>query len=153
VTVVSDSHLSGRAPELQRNWRAVLRHVQRTAPDLVIHLGDLSVDGAHDPGDLHYARTELDRLAVPWLAVPGSHDVGGNPGTADSKHGAANTSRPKRWLDAVGADRWATPGFYPGLRQVALCPVSLRCGNAVRPAGVVPVACGGFPLESGRCVH
>jgi hypothetical protein len=34
----------------------VLRHVEAAAPDAVIHLGDLTDSGAHEPGDLDYAR-------------------------------------------------------------------------------------------------
>ena len=79
VILVSDTHLSPTAPEAEANWDAVLRYVGANAPDVVIHLGDLSLDGAHNAGDLHYGRRQLDRLPVPWHAVPGNHDIGDNP--------------------------------------------------------------------------
>ncbi len=42
-------------------------------PDLVVASGDLSNRGRVD--ELVAARVLLDRLPVPWLAVPGNHDV------------------------------------------------------------------------------
>ena len=79
VILVSDTHLSPAAPEAAANWDAVLRYVGANAPDVVIHLGDLTLDGAHNAGDLHYGRRQLDRLPVPWHAIPGNHDIGDNP--------------------------------------------------------------------------
>jgi 3',5'-cyclic AMP phosphodiesterase CpdA len=46
VVLVSDSHLSASAPQAQANWDAVVSYVAAALPDLVIHLGDLSLDGA-----------------------------------------------------------------------------------------------------------
>jgi hypothetical protein len=59
----SPRHATGHVlPEAQANWDAVLGHLSAAAPEVVIHLGDLSLDGAHNPGDLHYGRQQLDRL-------------------------------------------------------------------------------------------
>jgi len=79
VIFVSDTHLSPDAPEAQENWAAVIRYATAAAPDLVIHLGDLSVDGARNPADLDHARGQLEMLSVGWTAVPGNHDIGDNP--------------------------------------------------------------------------
>jgi 3',5'-cyclic AMP phosphodiesterase CpdA len=105
--VVSDSHLSPRATESDLNWSAVLRHIRSARPDLVVHLGDLSLDGARDPSDLEYARSRLDRLDVPWRAVPGNHDVGDNPPTLAPGQEPIDAGRRKRWLETAGADWWA----------------------------------------------
>src|SRR6185437_3481013 len=48
VILMSDTHLSPAAPEAAANWDAVLRYVGANAPDVVIHLGDLTLDGAHN---------------------------------------------------------------------------------------------------------
>ena len=85
----------------------MLRYVSKVAPDLVIHLGDLSMDGAHDPADLRYARGQLDRLPVPWHAVPGNHDIGDNPRLGSPAGETVDADRLQRWLDIVGPDRWA----------------------------------------------
>ena len=79
MVLVSDTHLSRRAPQAQENWDAVLRYVEEAAPDAVIHVGDLSLDGAHESEDLRHAYHQLDRLHVGWHAVPGNHDIGDNP--------------------------------------------------------------------------
>jgi 3',5'-cyclic-AMP phosphodiesterase len=107
VILVSDTHLSASAPRAQANWDAVLSHVDATGPDLVIHLGDLSQDGAHGAADLQYGRAQLGRLPVPWRAVPGNHDVGDNPWPGAPEGSAVDAARHQRWLDIVGADHWA----------------------------------------------
>ncbi len=107
MTVVSDTHLSPATPEAQANWEAVLRHVADTAPDLVVHAGDLSLDGAADPNDLDHAHRQLDRLTVPWRVVPGNHDVGDNVLPEIPKAVTVDADRHRRWVDAVGPDRWS----------------------------------------------
>ena len=108
VVVVSDSHLSERTPEAQRNWSAVLRHLESVPPDLVVHAGDLSLDGTYDGSELLYARTQLRRVRVPWLAVPGNHDIGDNPSVGGDPDDAITRERLCRWRDEVGDDFWAT---------------------------------------------
>lgn len=76
IAVVSDSHLSPANPDGDRNWDAVVDHVARTEPDLVLHAGDISADGMDLDADLIHAKAQLDRLPVPWLAIPGNHDLG-----------------------------------------------------------------------------
>ena len=72
VILVSDTHLSASAPQAQAqaNWDAVVSYVGDRAPDLVIHLGDLSLDGARDAMDLRHGRAQLDRLPTPWAVLP-----------------------------------------------------------------------------------
>jgi 3',5'-cyclic AMP phosphodiesterase CpdA len=105
VVVVSDSHFSIRTPEAEQNWAAVVRRVEDIGPDLVVHVGDVSIDGAHEPEELRLARRQLDQLGRPWLAVPGNHDVGDNPNGVVSDEDVTR-ERLARWGDAVGTDRW-----------------------------------------------
>jgi 3',5'-cyclic AMP phosphodiesterase CpdA len=107
VIFVSDTHLSPDAPEAQQNWAAVVRYVSAAAPDLVIHLGDLSLDGARNPADLDHARGQLEMLPVPWAAVPGNHDIGDNPLPGRPEDVAVTEARRQLWLDVVGADYWS----------------------------------------------
>jgi 3',5'-cyclic AMP phosphodiesterase CpdA len=104
VIVVSDSHLSPRAAEAEGNWSAVVRHVDEVRPDLVVHVGDLSLDGEHHSHELEHARRELDRLAVAWVAVPGNHDIGDNPVVGDDPDETVTTDRRSHWLEHVGDD-------------------------------------------------
>jgi 3',5'-cyclic AMP phosphodiesterase CpdA len=107
VILVSDSHLSANAPQARANWDAVLSYVAADAPDLVIHLGDLSLNRTNDAADLHYGRQQLDRLPVPWRAVPGNHDIGDNPWPGAPAGITVDAGRHQRWLDIVGADHWS----------------------------------------------
>ncbi len=118
LTIVSDSHLSPRTPEAEENWSAVVEHVAQVVPDLVIHLGDLSLDGVRESDDLRFSRSQLDRLPVPWLAIPGNHDIGDNPSPAVPDDLAVDAERCERWIDLVGADRWSVE--LPGWRLVAI---------------------------------
>ena len=107
VILVSDTHLSPTAPEARANWEAVLGYVAMSVPDVVIHLGDLTLDGARDPGQLAYGRGQLDRLPVPWHAVPGNHDIGDNPYPGAPPESVVDAGRHERWLDIVGPDQWS----------------------------------------------
>jgi 3',5'-cyclic AMP phosphodiesterase CpdA len=106
VTVVSDSHLSGRTPEAAANWEAVVDHVAATRPDLVVHAGDVTADGADRPADLAFARERLDRLSVPWAVVPGNHDVGDTPATPGDGP-FVDAARVARFAATFGSDRFA----------------------------------------------
>jgi 3',5'-cyclic AMP phosphodiesterase CpdA len=107
VILVSDTHLSPAAPEARANWDAVLDYVNGSVPDMVIHLGDLTLDGARQPGDLEYGRQQLDRLPVPWHAVPGNHDIGERPWPGAPPGSMVDTGRHQRWVEVVGADQWS----------------------------------------------
>jgi 3',5'-cyclic AMP phosphodiesterase CpdA len=107
VVVVSDSHLSPPAAEAGSNWSAVVRHVDDVRPDLVVHVGDLSLDGQHHLEDLRHSRRELDRLGAPWVAVPGNHDLGDNPVPGEGPDEAVTEDRRSRWLEHIGDDYWA----------------------------------------------
>jgi 3',5'-cyclic-AMP phosphodiesterase len=107
VVVVSDTHMAAAAPEAGANWDAVVRHVVETAPDLVIHAGDLTLDGAHDREQLQHARAQLDRLPVEWKAVPGNHDIGDNPWLGAPDDYLIDADRHRSWLDVVGPDHWS----------------------------------------------
>jgi 3',5'-cyclic AMP phosphodiesterase CpdA len=107
VILVSDTHLSPAAPEAEANWDAVLDYVAANVPDFVVHLGDLTLDGAHDPAQLGYARRQLDRLPVPWHAVPGNHDIGDNPLPGAPPRLEVDAGRQGRWTDALGSDCWS----------------------------------------------
>jgi 3',5'-cyclic AMP phosphodiesterase CpdA len=107
VLVVSDTHLSERSPEARANWDCVVRYVQDAEPSLVVHLGDVTLDGAHDPVELDEAREHLDRLSVGWRAVPGNHDIGDNPVALRTTE-SVSAARRQCWLNALGADWWST---------------------------------------------
>ena len=111
VIVVSDTHLSPSTPEADANWDAVVDYVDAVAPAFVVHLGDLTRDGAHDSAELAYARARLDRLSAPWRAIPGNHDIGDNPlvGPVDGAdvEDVVDDARHADWCDVIGNDFWS----------------------------------------------
>lgn len=52
--------------------------VKREHPDLVIVSGDLTSYGSTDLSQLMEAKRWLDLLAIPYIVVPGNHDLGAN---------------------------------------------------------------------------
>jgi 3',5'-cyclic AMP phosphodiesterase CpdA len=70
-------------------------------PDRIVHSGDVSFDGAYDEDDLAFARAEKDRLPVPWVAIPGNHDIGESP-LAIRLQQPINAERMERWRRHFG---------------------------------------------------
>ena len=128
VLVVSDTHLSSRTPEAIANWDAVVAHVAAGDHDVVLHVGDVTVDGAARDDDLDVARHELGRLDARLRVVPGNHDIGDNPfaapgpaavaaAAADPDHERpVSPDRLGRYRARLGPDRWALD--VPGWRVV-----------------------------------
>lgn len=79
VIHISDTHLSPAAPWFVPNFDAMTKLIATRRPDLVVNTGDIALDGARTEDDLAFARQCHDTLDVPWLAIPGNHDVGDNP--------------------------------------------------------------------------
>ena len=147
VILVSDTHLSPAAPEAGENWEAVLRHIGAVAPDVVIHLGDLTLDGAHNPADLGYGRQQLERLPAAWHVIPGNHDVGDNPWPGAPKGAVVNAERRRRWLESVGSDWWSLS--VSGGTLLGINPTVLGAGVA-RQGGQ---GSRGARRQDGRPVH
>jgi 3',5'-cyclic-AMP phosphodiesterase len=122
IVHVSDSHLSAAAPEAGANWSAVVEYVRRDVPDLVVHSGDISLNGADDPDDLEHARERLAELPSPWLAIPGNHDIG-DFGDVQER---IDATRYQRYVDVFGADNWST--MLDGWRVVGLDVQALVAG-------------------------
>jgi 3',5'-cyclic AMP phosphodiesterase CpdA len=102
VIQISDTHLSPGKTHFLDNWPPLARWIAEQQPDLVIHTGDVTVDGAGVEEDLRHAAGLMRELGVPFRAVPGNHDVG-NPG---DRHQPVDAGRLLRWRSHFGADRW-----------------------------------------------
>lgn len=105
VLQASDTHLSPNAPFAAENWEAILALAAELRPDLVVHTGDISLDASHDPTDLVHAREQLDRLDMPWVAVPGNHDIGDVHPSGDPVDDARRARFHDVFGDVVPADR------------------------------------------------
>lgn len=106
VLFVSDTHLATRTPEARSNWAALLAHIDSTAYDAVVHLGDISADGARQPEDLEVARTALDVGPRHIHRVPGNHDVGDQYGGRGTPEVPVTAALVDHHRARMGPDRW-----------------------------------------------
>ena len=114
VVQISDTHISEAKAHFAGNWPLLADWVRAQSPDLVIHTGDVTVDGAEHERELEYCAGLMRGLGIPWLAVPGNHDVG----DAKNVHQPVNEARIARWNRHYGADRWVKD--IPGWRLIGL---------------------------------
>ena len=113
---ISDLHLSRTRAYTYANWRAVLKYVNQTQPELLINTGDFVLETPDDVDDLIFGREQMGRLEVPWKALPGDHDIGGGPPQPRLRpevpwlenYGITEVRRQK-YLALFEEDRWAVP--------------------------------------------
>jgi predicted phosphodiesterase len=101
IALISDTHLSARAPECVANWHAARRAVERLAANLTVHLGDITLDAQSYGEELVFASRLMQRWPTELRCVPGNHDLG---------DGSGEVPLDGRLLGAYGAvfgpDRW-----------------------------------------------
>jgi alkaline phosphatase D len=123
VVQISDTHLSPTKTHFGANWAPIVRWIALQRPDLVIHTGDVTVDGAGEEEDARHAGALLRALGVPVLSVPGNHDVG----TARDPHQPIGPERLGRWRRHLGEDRWLYD--LPGWRLLGLNALLFGSGD------------------------
>ncbi|MGD1879522.1 MAG: metallophosphoesterase family protein [Kiloniellaceae bacterium] len=105
IVQVSDIHLSRKRAYFLDNWDVFVEQMRADPPDRIYVTGDLCVNGPNEPDDIVFAREQLDRLPVPWKALPGTHDSGELP--PDTRLGKPLTAeRREFWLEHFGPDYW-----------------------------------------------
>jgi alkaline phosphatase D len=72
---ISDTHFAApRGVPVQ--WPAVLEWLAAEPPDLLVHTGDIVFEDPDDDGDRAFAKQLLDQAPVPYVVIPGNHDIG-----------------------------------------------------------------------------
>lgn len=102
IIQISDTHLSPAKAHFTDNWAPLAQWIAKERSDLVIHTGDLTIDGADDEEDLRYCAGLIRELAVPFRVLPGNHDVG----DSNHRHQPVNAVRLARWQRHFGPDCW-----------------------------------------------
>jgi alkaline phosphatase D len=114
IIQITDTHLSPVKSHFTENWERLAAWIVETGADLVVHTGDLTIDGADLDDDMVYSIEKMRSLPIPMLIVPGNHDVGHLPGSAQPVNG----ERLARWQTLVGPDHWVSDN--PGWRLIGL---------------------------------
>jgi len=103
VIQISDTHLSPSKTHFGANWPPLASWLAKQDADLIIHTGDVTVDGADVEEDMRFCAAQLAELPAPVLAVPGNHDVG----EAGHPWQPVNRDRVERWRRHFGPDWWS----------------------------------------------
>lgn len=115
IAQISDTHLSDHKPFFVDNFRRIAEVIRRSAPDLVLNSGDISLDGATSnaaraESDLAAARRLHDGIGLPLRFLPGNHDLGDSQdapaygGGHEESH--IDAARRARYLRHFGEDWW-----------------------------------------------
>jgi 3',5'-cyclic AMP phosphodiesterase CpdA len=108
IAIVSDTHLTPRTPAFTGNWAVVAAWIDRAAPNLVVHLGDISADGVGDAEELDAAFTAFAGVGASMRFLPGNHDIGDNPlETGPSSEEPLDPERLTHYRRVFGPDWWA----------------------------------------------
>ncbi len=106
ICVISDTHLSPIYGFFYRNFQAAAETIAELAPDMVIHGGDMCVNGADLEEDLVFTALAHRRgIGVPTYFVPGNHDIGDSPSRQDVKQ-PTNGERCTRYARHFGQGMW-----------------------------------------------
>lgn len=168
---ISDTHLSREKDHFVENFDAVVAHVARDKPDLVVNTGDIALNGPDVEDDLAFAAEQHRRLECLVRTIPGNHDLGDNPADPDHPPKQAVTAdRLEAYERHFGAAYWSMPagewllvGFNAQLFDSGL-PVEQAqwafLENTLANAGTAPVALFGHkplfrdePGETGGAAH
>jgi 3',5'-cyclic AMP phosphodiesterase CpdA len=128
IIQISDTHLSPGKAHFADNWAPLAAWIAAQSPELVIHTGDVTVDGADVEEDLRHAAELMRGLGVRFRAVPGNHDVG----DAGQPRQPVTDKRLALWQTYFGPDRWVED--VEGFRLVGLDAMLLGSGNRAEAA-------------------
>jgi 3',5'-cyclic AMP phosphodiesterase CpdA len=107
IALLADTHVSANTPAFDANARAALAWAGAAGADLIVHLGDISLDGHHDPAQLAHAAELFSVAPAPIRFVPGNHDIGDNPvPSLAASHGLVVPERLDLYRATFGEDRW-----------------------------------------------
>ena len=105
IVQVSDIHLSPTHAWFQDNYDVFVDEMHADPPDFIFVTGDVCVNGPDRDWEFAYARQQLDRLPVPWRAIPGNHDAGDTPPDERNNHPLTEPLR-ATFRQHVDADWW-----------------------------------------------
>jgi hypothetical protein len=108
IIQLSNLHLSSKLPYTLTHLQLALEMVADDSPDLVVISGDITCFGDQGVDDYELARLHLADLSLPWLAIPGNHDVGTHPFAQTEQEFSLEALA--RFHQYIGPDRWTHVG-------------------------------------------
>ncbi|APO73664.1 metallophosphoesterase domain-containing protein [Rhizobium etli 8C-3] len=102
IIQITDTHFSPEKTHFNGNWAPLLSWIEDQEADLIVHTGDLTVDGADKADDISFSMDLMRQVSTPMLIVPGNHDVGHFSHMSQP----VNTERLARWRSLAGGDRF-----------------------------------------------
>lgn len=136
ILQVTDTHLSPRNALFRDNVALIREAAAADAPDLVIHTGDLSLDGADQESDLAFAAGLHAGFPRPMMFLPGNHDIGSEPRLMARQ--PVSEERLARWRRHLGPGRGVVD--LPGWRVVGLNAEVMGAGHAEEAAQAAFIA-------------
>ncbi|MBY0612733.1 MAG: metallophosphoesterase [Beijerinckiaceae bacterium] len=125
VIQISDTHISAEHAFFDRNTRAIKAWLLGQTCDLVIHTGDVSMDGAGAAADFEASGRWLADMPCETLCVPGNHDVGDLASIKAAQ--PVDDQRIAAWRSAIGPDYWVRD--RAGWRLIGLDAMLLATGH------------------------
>lgn len=122
---ISDTHLTQRLAHFAGNTTAIAKWIAAQQADLIVHTGDVAMDGAGDPADLAVGAAWNDAQGVEVRCVPGNHDVGDSAAIRPDQ--TVDDERLAAWHAALGPDRWTLD--REGWRLIGLNAMLMGTGH------------------------
>lgn len=110
IMQISDTHLSPRTHRFHENNELMIDVLKAADHDLIVHTGDITLDGIRFEEDYPFCRSFLERAGKDIRYIPGNHDVGDNPRLSQPETAmgsAISPTRLDRYERYYGADRWS----------------------------------------------
>ena len=102
IVQVSDTHLCEVHPYFADNWQIFAEEMASLQPDLLIHTGDISLNGTMDSRAMKHIKEAVDNLRIPCIAIPGNHDIGTTGGPLKP----ISEARIAHWHEHFGDDHF-----------------------------------------------
>ena len=105
VAQISDSHLGGAGGWFAPTFAKLAHWLNANPPDLVVHTGDVTLDGVASDHDFDAAARLMKSIDTPVRCIPGNHDIGEGlyPGVREPP---VTPQRLAAWREHFGPDIW-----------------------------------------------
>ena len=164
IVHISDLHIEAHPEIMYQGVNQYLREAARLLvaeePDLVIVSGDLTSHGSRDVHELEMARDWLMGLQVPFMTVPGNHDLGANSWRGHM-YPLTEAYEPTPFSETnYGSVFYSEPVTVHDLQDVSVVGIALRDNDPDNALGILEstlsvaskpvILVGHYPLEETR---